>query len=206
MPKWFAVQKGTFQIVGAWSLDRILHGVFGQKGMKAFAQQAAATITELHNDVDNYFDGGYPNKPVVINKENISGCTDTHLLQAFGFANIPGLVQLCYKRQVQLIFGSFLSKHPDEFISFAAMDGRNALSLHAGPSPRDGTRWIRVNGRGIAKPGLQKNTLEVSKEMRKEMGQICLFLVEILLRKMVTGTQREHECVSDEYRHSLNDL
>jgi hypothetical protein len=205
-PQWYAVQKAKLQIVGAWSLDRILHGVFGKRGMAAFAKHAGSTIVELPNQLDHQFDDRHRNKPVVVNTDAISGCVDIGLLQAFGFHDVPGLIRLSYLKQVERVFGTFLSKHADEFVLFAGMDSRNTLSLHAGPSPRDGTRWVRVNGRGVAIPGLRKGTLHVSEQMRKDMGQVCLFIVEILLRKMVLGTVREKQGVADEYRHSLNDL
>jgi hypothetical protein len=35
---------------------------------------------------------------------------------------------------------------------------------------------------------------------------MCLFLVEILLRKMMTGSNRDKQCVPDEYRSALNDI
>jgi hypothetical protein len=203
---WFAVQKGSFQVVGAWSLDRILHGVVGKKGMQAFASQAGASVLVLQNDVNHHCKNSQPNRPIVVNTNDIRGCSDSKLLSKFGFSDVPGLLSLSYLQQMRQVFHKFLSKHANEFIRYAEMDSRGTLSLHAGPSPRDGSGWIRFNGRGIAQPGLRKGTAGLSESMRKDMGQMCLFLVEILLRKMMTGSNRDKQCVPDEYRSALNDI
>jgi hypothetical protein len=135
-----------------------------------------------------------------------SGCTDCQLPDMFGFSDVPRLLFLSYLQQLRQVFHKFILKHADEFVCFAEMDSHNTLSLHAGPSPRDGSGWIRVNGRGIAQPGLRKGTVGLSETMRKDMGQMCLFLVEILLRKMMKGSNREKQCVPDECQIYLNDI
>jgi hypothetical protein len=70
---WYAVQKGSFKVVGAWSLDRILHGVFEKKGLEAFATQAAASVMVLENNVNHHYKDNKPNCPIVDNTDDISG-------------------------------------------------------------------------------------------------------------------------------------
>ena len=193
-----AVQKNKTQLVCCFNLDRCPHAVMGVKGMESFAQLLQGSVVYMKNEVDHVFDPKYPDRPLVCNTDSIRGIVDGALFRTVGFSRL--LLELSLRQQVQMCLDQGLQEHAEEFIKLATFDTRGTMSFHAGPSPREGTRWKRRNGVGIAVPGLRERSLPATKKFRQWLLHLQILISHQFLETYLEGTMRNQQAIPDRYR------
>jgi hypothetical protein len=104
-------------------------------------------------------------------------------------------VQECIVRGLQI--------HATEYIEIAQFDTRGTMSFHASVSPREASQWRRKNGRGIAVPGLRKNSLRATPAFQNWLLHLELLILHSFLESFLSGTDRDRQGLPTHYRVRL---
>jgi hypothetical protein len=200
------IQKAECQVVGAFNLDIIAHGVFGDRAHDALMKHAGIKETRvLNKGCNHYYDEGNPLCPIVMNLRNVEGLSDRRIIKLISFPN--HLIGIDLLTQINLVVLEGLSKFANEFVSLSYSDSlRKILGFNMGFSPREGPQWKRKNGSGIAEPGLYKNSGKASPQFRRWILHLATLICHQFLQRFLGETTRSKQSMlSKTRRHLLED-